>query len=72
MQEEGELTTGKDAEMRIERARNTARQLASVDAKNTIKITIVQVRRESPSFPAGSEQVDSNYLFKNSISSLTF
>jgi len=70
MQEEEELTTGKDAEMGIQGARNTARQLGSVDAKTTIKITIVQLRMEAPSLPAGSEQVDSNDMFKNSITSL--
>lgn len=52
------------------RTRNAARQPRSVDPKNTIKIIIVQPRGEAPFFPAGSEQVDSNYLFKNSINSL--
>ena len=54
-------------------ARNKGRQSLSVDPKNTIKITTVQPRGEAPVFPAGSEQVDSNDLFKNSINSrLTF
>jgi hypothetical protein len=50
-----------------------ARRPASLDPKNTIKITIEQLRGEAPFFPTGSEQLDSNDLFKNSITSrLTF
>jgi len=49
------------------RARYTARQPRSVDPKSTIKITIVQPHGDAPFLPAGSEQVESNDLFKNSL-----
>jgi len=69
MQEEGKLTTRREAEMWKRRASNTARKHRSVDPKNIIKITIKQPRGEAPTFPAGSKQVTSNDLLKNSINS---
>jgi hypothetical protein len=58
MQEEGELTTGKDDEMRKQRAYNTTREPGIVCPGNSIQITIVQTLGEAPSFSARSEQVE--------------